>query len=156
EDKGTGSGWYWQLQNLPDSAESRYLYALLAGHDFQEGLKNYHQLVYMSDSLGKWDEKMVAFQDMIATRERAYAERLPRVDALLASGALEQLQQRDAALENRLRTIQATHDVAALGTPDERDQWARIQRLEASLNVSAPNAAGALGLPTEQFGRVQQ
>jgi len=75
EDKGTGSGWYWQLKNLPNSPESRYLYTVLAGHDFQEGLKNYHQLVYMSDALGDWDGKMLAFQDMIATRERATCER---------------------------------------------------------------------------------
>jgi len=156
EDKGTGSGWYWQLKNLPNSPESRYLYTVLAGHDFQEGLKNYHQLVYMSDALGDWDGKMLAFQDMIATRERAYAERLPRVDALLASGALEKLQQRDAQLENQLRTIQATHDVAALGTPEERDQWARIQKLDGSLNSSAPSGVSALGIPGEQFGRVQQ
>jgi hypothetical protein len=156
EDKGSNSGWYWQLKNLPDSPESRYLYAVLAGHDFQEGLKNYHQLVYMSDSLADWDDKMLAFQDMIQTRERAYAERLPRADALLASGALEKLQQRDAALENELRTIQAQHDVAALGTPEERDQWARIQRLEAALNGAAPGGVSALGIPTEPLGRIQQ
>jgi hypothetical protein len=156
EDKGSTSGWYWQLKNLPDAPESRYLYAVLAGHDFQEGLKNYHQLVFMSETLGDWDEKMVAFQDMIGTRERAYAERLPRVDALLASGALEQLQQRNAALDNELRGIQARHDVAALGTPEERDQWARIQRLETALNGATPSGVSALGIPTEPLGRIQQ
>ena len=157
EDRGANSGWYWQLKNLPDSPESRYLYAVLAGHDFQEGLKNYHQLVYMSDSLADWDDKMLAFQDMIETREHAYAERLPRADALLSSGALEKLQQRDAALENELRNIQTQHDVAALGTPEERDQWARIQRLEAAVNGGGgSSAAGALGAAGEQFGRIQQ
>ena len=42
---------------------------------------------------------MVASGDMIDTRERAYAERLPRADALLASGAVDKLQQREVALE---------------------------------------------------------
>jgi hypothetical protein len=113
---------------------------LLAGNDFQEGLKNYRGLVSMSSTLERHADDMVAYQDMIATRERAYAERLPRADALLASGAVEQLQQRDVALENELRAIEAQHDVAALGTEDERAQWARIQRVEAAL-AGAPESA---------------
>jgi hypothetical protein len=76
---------------------------------------------------------MDAYQDMIETRERAYAERLPRVDALLASGKLQGLQQSEVQLENELRTIEAQHDVAALGTDTERSQWARVQHLEAGL-----------------------
>jgi lipopolysaccharide biosynthesis regulator YciM len=133
-------GWAWQLKTLPDAPESRYLYMLLAGNDFQEGLKNYRGLVSMSSTLERHADDMVAYQDMIATRERAYAERLPRADALLASGAVEQLQQRDVALENELRAIEAQHDVAALGTEDERAQWARIQRVEAAL-AGAPESA---------------
>ena len=81
-------GWFWQLKSLPDAPESRYLYAVLAGHDFQEGLKNYRDLVYMGGTLERWGDSMGAFEDMIDTRERAYAERLPRADALLASGAV--------------------------------------------------------------------
>jgi hypothetical protein len=131
-------GWFRDLRRLPNTAESPYLYALMAGHDFQEGIKNYRDLVYMGGTLDRWGDSMAAFQDMIETRERAYAERLPRADALLASGAVEQLQQRGAALEDRLHTIQAQGDVAALGTDSEREQWARIQRVEASV-AGAPD-----------------
>jgi hypothetical protein len=134
DQEGAHYGWFWQLKNLPDAPESRYLYAVLAGHDFQEGLKNYRDLVYLSSTLERWDSDMVAFEDMIGTREAAFAERLPRADALLASDAVGTLQQRDVALENRLRTIEAQHDVAALGTATEREQWARIQRIEAGLS----------------------
>jgi len=131
-------GWFRDVKRLPDAPESPYLYSILAGHDFQEGVKNYRDLVYMSGTLDRWGDSMVAFQDMIDTRERAYAEELPRTDALLASGALQQLQQRHLDLENELRTIEAQHDVAALGTDTERDQWARVQRVEAAL-AGAPN-----------------
>ena len=134
----TQYGWAWQLKTLPDAPESRYLYTLLAGNDFQEGLKNYRSLVAMSGTLEQHADDMGAFQDMIETRERAYGERLPRTDALLASGAVEQLQQRDVALENDLKGIEARHDVAALGTDEEREQWARIQRIEAGL-AGAPD-----------------
>ena len=130
-------GWFWQLKAVPDAPESRYLYAVLAGHDFQEGLKNYRDLVYMAHTLDRWGDSMEAFGDMIDTRERAYAERLPRVDALLSSGAVEKLAQRKTDLDNRLNDIDGGADVAALGSAEERDQWARIQRLEAAL-AAAP------------------
>src|SRR4051812_738801 len=130
-------GWFWQLKAVPDAPESRYLYTVLAGHDFQEGLKNYRDLVYMAHTLDRWGDSMEAFGDMIDTRERAYGERLPRVDALLSSGAVEKLAQRKTDLDNRLNDIDGGADVAALGSAEEREQWARIQRLEAAL-AAAP------------------
>ncbi len=126
-------GWFRDLRNLPRTAEAPYLYAVLAGHNFQEGVKNYRDLVYLGSTLERWGDNMDAYQDMIETRERAYAERLPRVDNLLSSGTLQQLQERNVALENQLRAIEAQHDVAALGTDTEREQWARVQRVESSL-----------------------
>ncbi len=75
-------GWFWQLKQLPDAPQSRYLYSLLADNDFQEGLKNYRDLGYLAGTLKGWDDSMDAFRAMIDTRERAHAERLPRVDAL--------------------------------------------------------------------------
>ena len=138
EDKQGHYGWFWQLKDVPEAPESRYLYTLLAGHDFQEGLKNYRDLSFMGKMLGRWGDSMEAFGDMIDTRERAYAERLPKVDALLASGAVDKLQQRRTELETRVAGIEKGQDVAALGTDEERDQWARIQRLEASL-AGAPD-----------------
>ncbi len=130
-------GWFWQLKNVPDAPESRYLYAVLAGHDFQEGLKNYRDLVYMGHTLEKWGDSIEAFGDMIDTRERAYAQRLPRVDALLASAAVEKLAQRKSELEGRLNGVDSGKDVAALGSAEERDQWARLQRVEAALAAAA-------------------
>ena len=91
-------GWFWQLQNLPDEPESRYLYAIMAGHDFQEGLKNYRDLAFLGSTLDVWSDSMEAFGDMIDTRERAYAQRLPQADALLATDAA------DAAAAPRARS----------------------------------------------------
>src|SRR5215469_3919885 len=132
-------GWFRDLKSLPHTGEAPYLYAVLAGHDFQEGVKNYRDLVYLDTTLQRWGDSMDAYQDMIETREHAYAERLPRVDALLASGTLQHLQERSGALEGELRNIEARHDVAALGTGSERSQWERIQRVEAGL-VGLPDS----------------
>ncbi len=131
-------GWFWQLRKLPDAPESRYLYTVLAGHDFQEGLKNYRDLSYMGHTLERWADSMDAFGNMIDTREKAYAERLPRADALLAGGAADRYQHTREDLAGRLDSVAAEGDAAALGSPQEREQWARIQRLEAAL-VRAPD-----------------
>jgi hypothetical protein len=137
-DKDGHHGWFWQLKDVPDAPESRYLYVLLAGHDFQDGLKNYRDLGFMGKTLDKWGDNMEAFKDMIDTREHAYAERLPRVDALLTSGAADNMQHERDSIETRLNTIERENDVAALGAPDERTQWATIRALEAAL-AGAPN-----------------
>jgi hypothetical protein len=131
-------GWFWQLREVPDAPESRYLYHLLAGHDFQEGLKNYRDLAFMGSTLAKWQESVVAFDDMLDTRERAYAERVPQADAVLESGRLERHGAERATAGGRLDQIEAAQDVAALGTPQEREQWERILRLEAAL-LTAPD-----------------
>lgn len=142
-ERDSNYGWFWQLKEVPDAPESRYLYVVLAGHDFQEGLKNYRDLLYMGHTLDRWSDSMEAFGDMIDTRERAYAERLPRVDALLGSGAIDRLAQRRSELDSRLNTIEAGKDVAAVGSTEEREQWARIQRLEAALAGAPDNPQNA-------------
>jgi len=140
DQKGAPYGWFWQLMNLPNAPESRYLYAILAGHDFQEGLKNYRDLGYMQRTLAEWAQSMDAFADMIDARQRAYAERLPRVDALLASRAAERMQRRRNELQSRLDLIERRHDVAALGSPQQREHWARVLQIESAL-ASAPHDA---------------
>lgn len=137
-DKDGHYGWFWQLKDVPEAPESRYLYTMLAGHDFQEGLKNFRDLTFMGKTLDRWGDNMEAFGDMIDTRERAYAERTPKVDALLASGAVDKLQQRREDLVTRTDNIEKDQDVAALGSDEEREQWARILRMEAAL-ANAPD-----------------
>jgi hypothetical protein len=131
-------GWFWQLKEVPNAPESRYLYHLLAGHDFQEGLKNYRDLAFLGNTLSRWQDSVVAFDDMIATRNRAYAERVPQADAVLSSGRLDKYGADRANAGGRLDQVESANDVAALGTAEEREQWARIQALEAAL-LTAPN-----------------
>jgi len=131
-------GWYWQLRQVPDAPESRYLYPILAGNDFQEGLKNYRDLAWLGTTLGKWDENMVVYSDMTAAREAAFAERTPRVAALLGSPVASRLEERRAAIEARFNDVVARGDAAALGSPEQQSQWRRIEALEAAL-AGAPN-----------------
>ncbi len=133
DDKRDAVTWYWQLQNLPDAPESRYLYALLASNDFQEGLKNYRVLNYMTRNLETWRDSLTAFDDIIDTKQKAYTERVPKADAVLASTDLDGLLRKRVDFESRINEIEQSNDVAALGTPEEQATWARLKEIEEYL-----------------------
>ena len=129
------SGWYWRLERIPDTVESRYLYELLASNRFQEGLKNYRDLVELNRNLDRWTESLSAFDDILDTRQRAYEQRLPAIDASLSSVDLAALTDRRVELESRLQAIERSEDVVALGTAKEQESWQRIEAMEAKLAV---------------------
>jgi hypothetical protein len=130
DDKKDTLTWYWQLKTLPDAPESRYLYQLLASNEFQEGLKNYRELNFMSRNLDDWREDVAAFDDMLDTRQEAYNERVPKADAVMAATDLDALTQRRVEFESRINEIEKSNDVAALGTPEEQRTWQRVRRIE--------------------------
>jgi hypothetical protein len=130
DDKKDTLTWYWQLKTLPDAPESRYLYQLLAGNEFQEGLKNYRELGFMSRNLDDWRENLSAFNDMLDTRQQAYDERVPKADAVMAATDLDALAKKRVDFESRINEIEKSSDVAALGTSQEQQNWARLKRVE--------------------------
>jgi hypothetical protein len=128
-------GWFWQLQKVPDAPQTRYLYQLLASHEFQEGLKNYRDLRIMQRNLERWRDSLEAFDGMITAREQAAVEREPRRQALLASTDVPALAQRQADLAARASAIESRRDVAALATDEEAQQWQALERIEAALQA---------------------
>ena len=123
-------GWFWQLQNVPDAPHTRYLYHLLASHEFQEGLKNYRDLRIMQRNLERSRESLAAFDHMVEAREMAAAARAPRKTEVLANTDLDSLLQRQDALTERVAAIAANRHVAALATDAERKQWAALERID--------------------------
>jgi hypothetical protein len=138
-DKADNVGWYWQLQNLPDAPETRYLYHLLASHEFQEGLKNYRDLKLMQLNLASWELSVSAFDDMVDTRRKAFAQRTPMLKEVLDREDPGQLEARQRDLELRVAAIEREGDVAALATEREREQWDKVQRLHQVLSRADPN-----------------
>jgi len=130
DDKKDTLTWYWQLKSLPDAPESRYLYQLLASNEFQEGLKNYRELKFMSRNIDDWRESVAAYTNMLDTRQHAYDEEVPKADAVMAATDLDALTQKRVDFESRINAIEKSNDVAALGTPDEQRTWARIKRID--------------------------
>ena len=140
EATGGSYGWFWQLKDVPDAPETRYLYTVLAGHDFQEGLKNYRDLAYLDKTLTRWSDSFDAYSNMIDTRERAFSERLPRADELLAQDGAADLVRRRNELDSRLAEVARTADFAALGTAEQRDQWERVKAAEEALALEPAGA----------------
>jgi chromosome segregation ATPase len=126
------------MRSLPTT---RYLYHLLASHEFQEGLKNYRDLLLMQRNLATWSLSVTAFEDMVDTRRRAYAQRIPVLQETLDTVDLDALENHKNELESRLTGVERDEDVAGLATGREREQWEKIERIEkvlASADQSDP------------------
>ncbi len=138
-DKADRVGWYWQLQNLPDAPETRYLYHLLATHEFQEGLKNYRDLKLMQRNLATWALSVQAFEDMVDTRRRAFDQRLPGLQKTLdtvdldAHGSSQERAGVAAGRDRARRRCDRARDHA------RKEQWSKVQQIEAVLAKADQN-----------------
>ena len=132
-DKADKAGWFWQLQELPDAPETRYLYHLLASNEFQEGLKNYRDLRLMQRNLATWQLSVEAFNDMVDNRRQAFDQRLPNLQQTLDSVDLDAMDARRTDLEARVATIERGNDAPGLATGRELEQWQKVQQIEQVL-----------------------
>jgi hypothetical protein len=126
-------GWFWKLEQLPDAPESVYLAQLIAGHDFQEALKNYRDLRFALARLEQWSSDIGIYQDMLTTRRAAFAGRLP---AVLGSRRTQDYARLAAARDRyagELTRIADESDSAALATDKEQELLARLERIRQRL-----------------------
>jgi hypothetical protein len=87
----------------------------------------------MSRNLDNLRDDVSAYDDMLDTRQEAYNRRVPKADAVLAATDLDGLTQKRVDFESRINEIEKSNDVAALGTPEEQQTWARLKRIEEYL-----------------------
>lgn len=132
-DRGERAGWYWQLRSLPDAPETRYLYHLLAAHEFQEGLKNYRDMRIMQRNLASWSLAVEAFDSMIDARHKAFEQRLPALHETLDSVDLDALEARKNELESKVAAVERENDIVGLATARELEQWHKVERIERVL-----------------------
>lgn len=137
------SGWYWQLDELPEGSEARYLYHLLSTHEFQEGLKNYRDLKYLHQNLDSWQRNVDVFQNMLDTRREAFQTRLPRAEEALGRADIESLVDRKLDYDSVLNNIERSGDWLALASEEQFAMWGEVTGLEAhpALDAGIPEAA---------------
>ena len=144
-DSMDSSGWYWRLEQLPEGLESRYLFHLLATHEFQEGLKNYRDLNYLYHNLDEWQRNVDVYANMLETRKQAYAARVPIVESALARADLDRMVGRKLELDSALNNIEASGDWLALASSAEFALWGEIAGLAETpvLAADIPEAMDA-------------
>jgi tetratricopeptide (TPR) repeat protein len=137
DDPLDSTGWYWRMEALPEGPQARYLFHLLATHEFQEGLKNYRDLNYLWNNLDRWQQNVEVYANMLETRRLAYEERLPRVQEALSRADIDGMVQRKLEFDALLNDIEQSGDWLALANKREFEMWGEITSLEKTPSLSA-------------------
>jgi hypothetical protein len=143
QDLSTGSGWLQELTLDSRSPALRYQLTLMATHDFQEAVKNYRDLLALRQNLAQWEQRMGAFDDMLATRVARFADHRKAAGHALRNNDLAALRQRYTTLEYRVRQAESGDDAMALANATELQQWEKLQQIGKRLErlPDGPQAA---------------
>jgi hypothetical protein len=133
QDPGSEMGWFWQMRKLPDAPESRYLIQLMSSHEFQESFKNYRDLRFLQANLTAWSGDMDVYSDILATRRRAYSEKLPGVQDALRRTDLSPLIETRDRYARELAGIETMQDSVALASNEQTQLLVRLARVKARL-----------------------
>ncbi len=118
---GEEMGWFWNIGELPEMPYASHLTQVMAGHEFQEAFKNYRDLRFLDRNLKEWEDKLGVFGDMLENRRRAYAERLPAVQAQARAVNLKALGDRRDAVTGEVERALREQDPQAFATVKDRE-----------------------------------
>ena len=136
------TGWYWRLEELPEGPEARYLFHLLATHEFQEGLKNYRDLSYLHRNLDRWQQNVDVYANMLETQTQKLERSIPIVRESLSQAALDDMIAEKLGFDAVADNIENNRDWLALATRSEFEMWSEITELEQTpaLQADIPEA----------------
>jgi tetratricopeptide (TPR) repeat protein len=125
---GEEMGWFWNITELPELPHAGHLAQVLAQHEFQEAFKNYRDLHFLARNLSQWQESLAALNDMLLNRRKAFADRLPLVQARDRALGIAELERRRDEITNDLAAAEQQGDGVALADARERDLLDRFER----------------------------
>ena len=126
-------GWFWSVRDLPAMPHARHLAHVLAQHSFQEALKNYRDLRFLANNLETWRDKLGTFDDMLGTRRKAFAEKLPDVQTSAGALRIAPLRERQAALAQLLQKAELAGDGMAFADTRQHALLQRISDVKSAL-----------------------
>ena len=91
---GVSGGWLHENPTLEGVPSGRYLVDVLSSHNFQEPLKDYRDLGYLTRLLQEWLDNIGLYYDMVDARRLAYEQRAPLIRQRLEQQEAQALQQR--------------------------------------------------------------
>lgn len=130
---GEEMGWFWSIRELPQMPYASHLTQVMAGHEFQEAFKNWRDLRFLATNLKDWEDKLGVFGDMLDNRRRAYAERLPAVQAQARAVDLQALQQRRDAVAADVERAVRDQDPQAFANVKDRELLDLIEGVKQGL-----------------------
>ena len=138
QNPGEEMGWFWKIRDLAEMPRARHLAQVLAQHEFQEALKNYRDLRFLARNLEDWREKLVIFEDMLATRRKAFADRLPAVRERQQQIDIEALVKRRDGIAADVAAAEAAGDGVGLADAKQQELLDKLKQVRRI--VDAPNA----------------
>jgi hypothetical protein len=111
---GEEMGWFWNIATLPDIRYRARLAQVLAQHQFQEALKDYHDLTFLAGNLNGWQERLGALKGMPDSRQRALPAGLP------SEGPMPSDKSNDRIAEAERRLLATRTRVAELMTAQQQ------------------------------------
>lgn len=142
KDDEQNSSFLARLKKQDDAPETRYLLELLAGHDFQESVKNYRDLAFLKRNIEQWQRNITAYQDIIKLRRQYYEPLLPSIEEKFSVEAahIQQVLEKYDYYSNQLKTIARLRDPKALATSSELKLERLLSKLESRLQQLSPHA----------------
>ncbi|MEN8179409.1 MAG: tetratricopeptide repeat protein [Pseudomonadota bacterium] len=108
---------------------------LMAENNFQERLQDYRDLIFLQANLQQWTEKIDSYQAMLAVRQAAYNERLPKVREKLSGSELHQLEAQREQLQRLIEQAESPSEpLFALANGKEKRLLERFEKIEGLLH----------------------
>ena len=105
-------------------------YEWFATTEFQRGWNNYHELLRQKNLLTQWQEKLPAFETLMAAHRRKQDETRPAARALLDDLSQQDFQGRMTRLQRRYDEAVAKQDPLPFATDKEHKLWEAQQNAE--------------------------
>lgn len=138
--RGDEMGWFQRLDDLPDLPHAGHLVPVMAQHEFQEAFKNYRDLLFLTQNLEEWHEKLGVFDDMLTTRRKAYADRLPQVRARASEIGLDAMRKRRDKVAAEVAAGEAQTDGVAFADARQLGLLARVKSAQEALDKAPASA----------------
>lgn len=137
-------GWYWQSDVLEGPLLSDFMLKFISGHEFQESLKNYRDLLFITNNLDKWQTSIAVFNDIIDVKTTANAERKPRAERQLKELSEQKKNKAIESLSDRLAAIEQVEDSLALADSSALEKLHQFRSIHYRLGYNLENLEGKL------------
>jgi tetratricopeptide (TPR) repeat protein len=151
---GEEMGWFWDITELPEMPHAAHLAQVLAQHEFQEAFKNYRDLQFLQSNLDEWKASLGALNDMLVNRRKAFADRLPGVQARERTLNITELERKRDGVATDLAAAEEQADGVALADARERDLLERFERVRQLLSRGGEDNDPDIAELRERFRRV--